>query len=586
MKKILWFSVVCFVLSASAQSPITLTGADLQRAGQSFILCNDTAPAISLGTPGNFQQTWDFAPLVNHYNKVAVYDSTSFTPYAAQFPASNIYTFGPAEFFGVLYGGAPVYSGFDGYTFWNSDSNGLKVIGFIAVEGPFANKPVHINPAELLIGTSASYGASFTDTSAWKFSLDNVSTDVDTAWVTRRAKTLNCDAWGALNTDFGNFPDVIRIHETVTEIDSIIATLNSVVVYQLEVKRETSNNYMYMANGIGYPLAIVHADVNNNLESVEYLIDTTCSVYTRIMGTISTISGSINGGTAFLYQIIDSLTPLQIVDSVVIDSSGFYMFINVSAGNYIISAQAGITGCPNCIPTYSGNVNFWMNAPANATYCIDTILSNILLTQLPAMIGNAIIGGILQYGIGGPKVEGAFPVTGARVMLENLSGEVMAFASSDQNGSYSFSDVEPGDYKITVDIPGLPMDSTYSITVTSGDSVFTGLNFIVDTTAGSAAVYVDKISAVKNISASGISATLAPNPFSGQTVLTINNISGREISAMLTILDVTGREVMRVNNITEGATVLSAGNLSAGMYFYRIVSRESLIGAGKMVISR
>ncbi len=587
VKKILLFSTACFVLSASAQSPITLTGADLPAAGKSFVLGNDTSPGISLGLPGSAQQSWDFTSLTNHYFKAAVYDSTAITGYQSEFPASNIYTFGPAEFFGVLYGGAPVYAGDDGYTFWRSDTTGLWVIGFQAIEGAFANRPVHTSPPELLIGAPATYGTSFTDTSRWQLFVGDVPANIDSTWITRRYKTLTCDAWGSLSTPFGNFTDVIRIRETVTHIDSIVATLNSLTVFQMELRRETSNNYMYMANGIGYPLATVHADVNNNIKSVEYVVDTTCSIYAKIMGTIADSSGNaVTGGMAYLYQFINSLTPLQIVDSVAINSSGYYVFINVYAGSYLVSAQASLTGCPGCIPTYNGSVSYWMNGTPISTYCVDTVLASIFLTQLPNMIGNAIISGILQYGIGGPKTEGAFPVAGARVMLENLSGDVMAFAASDQNGSYSFADVEPGDYRITVDIPGLPMDSTYYVTVTAGDSVFTGLNFMVDTTAGSAAVYVDKISAVQNIRAGGVSATLAPNPFSGHTILTINNSSGSAIHAVLTVHDLTGKEVMRVNNITRGATVLSAENLSAGMYFYRVVSRENLIGAGKMVISR
>lgn len=588
MKKSTWFLFLILLCSfLSAQSPITLTGADLPAAGKSFVLGNDTAPGISLGLPGSSQQSWDFTSLTNHYFKAAVYDSTAITGYQSEFPASNIYTFGPAEFFGVLYGGAPVYAGQDGYSFWRSDTTGLWVIGFQAIEGAFSNKPVHTNPPELLIGAPATYGTSFTDTSRWQLFVGDVPANVDSTWITRRYKTLTCDAWGSLSTPFGNFTDVIRIRETVTHIDSIVATLNSLTVFQMELRRETSNNYMYMANGIGYPLATVHADANNNIKSVEYVVDTTCSVYAKIMGTIADSSGNaVTGGMAYLYQFINSLTPLQIVDSVAINSSGYYVFINVYAGSYLVSAQASLTGCPGCIPTYNGSVSYWMNGTPISTYCVDTVLASIFLTQLPDMIGNAIISGILQYGIGGPKAEGSFPVTGARVMLENLSGDVKAFTTSGVNGNYSFSDVEPGNYKITVDIPGLPMDSTYSVTIAPSDSSFTGLNFIVDTVAGSAGVYVDNFTAVQNIFLSGISATLAPNPFSNQSVLTIHNASGKIIHALLTVFDITGREVMSVKNISEGNTRISAGNLLPGMYFYKLQSGENLIGAGKMVICK
>src|ERR1019366_1603793 len=191
MKKFLpLLAILLFSALMQAQTPITITGADLPRAGKAFVLGNDTAPGISLGTPGSSQQTWNFTSLANNYYKAAVYDSTSSTTYAGQFPVSNIYTYGPAEFFGVLYGGAPVAAGQDGYTFWESDTNGLRVIGWNAVEGPFANMPVHENPAELLIGAPATYGTTFTDTSRWILFLGSDPTNVDTTWVNTRTKTL------------------------------------------------------------------------------------------------------------------------------------------------------------------------------------------------------------------------------------------------------------------------------------------------------------------------------------------------------------------------------------------------------------
>ena len=585
--KVISLAVSCIFQFATAQTPITITGSDLPSAGKSFVLANDTSPNITLGMPGSSQQAWDFTMLANHYFKAAVYDSTVITGYQSEFPTSNIYTFGPAEFFGVLYGGAPVYAGQDGYSFWRSDTTGLRVIGFQAIEGAFANCPVHTNPPELLIGAPTTYGTSFTDTSRWQLFIGDVPADIDSTWITRRHKTLVCDAWGSLSTPFGSFTDVIRIRETVTHIDSIIATLNSLTIFKLELRRETSNNYMYMANGIGYPLATVHADANNNIQSVEYVIDTTCSVYAKIMGALADSSGNaVTGGMAYLYQFINSLTPLQIVDSVAINSSGYYVFINVYAGNYLVSAQASLTGCPGCIPTYNGSVSYWMNGTPISTYCVDTALASIFLTQLPNMIGNAIISGILQYGIGGPKMEGSFPAAGMRVMLENLSGDVKAFTASDQNGNYSFSNVEAGDYKITVDIPGLPMDSTYYVTVNASDSAFTGLNFIVDTISGSAGIYIDNFSAIKNIYHSGITATLAPNPFSNQSTLTINNNSGRELNAVFTMLDVTGREALKIENILGKTTDVPAGNLPAGMYFYRIMNGKTLIGAGKIIVNQ
>ncbi|MBP6731328.1 MAG: T9SS type A sorting domain-containing protein [Chitinophagales bacterium] len=586
MKKFLsYVAALLFSASIAAQPPITITGADLPHAGQTFILANDTAPSILLGTPGSNQQTWNFTSLANHYYKAAVYDSTSSTSYVGQFSASNIYTFGPAEFFGVLFGGAPVYAGMDGYTFWQSDTTGLKVIGWNAIEGPFANMPVHENPTETLINTPATYGTTVNDTSRWTLFLGSVPANVDTTWVTYRTKTMTTDAWGILNTPLGNFTNVIRTHEQVTEIDSAIATLNSVMVYQTEIRRETSNNYLYMANGIGYPLAIVHADVNNNVKNIEYLIDTTCAVYSKLMGTIANDTGVINNGIVYLYKFIDSLTPMLLVDSTVINSTGAYVFLHVSAGNYLVSAQANVSVCPTCIPTYSGNVNFWLNGIPLNTYCIDTVLSNIFLTQLPSMVGNGVLSGLIQYGIGVGKTEDN-PVKSVGVLLEQIPGGIKAYTISDGAGNYSFANVPAGTYKITVDVPGLPMVSTYTVAITSSSLSFLNLDFTVDTSHGTGGVHAGYPLAINETDNTGTQVSVYPNPSDSQFNVSVETRKPEQMEIKL--YDMLGQLVYQEPVAqTNGKVTRTIGlkPLSQGIYTLQIRLGNEMI-SNKIVLRK
>lgn len=571
------------VLSLTSFAQITITGEDMPQAGKAFIVGNDTSPTISLGTPGSSQQTWNFTSLTNHYYKAAVYDSSSITPYAAQFPTSNIYTFGPAEFFSSLFGGAPVYAGMDGYTYWKSDSTGLSVIGWNAIEGPYANLPVHQNPPELLIGAPATYGSTFNDTSRWTLFLGSAPLDVDTTWITNRIKTQTCDAWGQLNTPFGNFTDVIRIHENVTEVDSVVATFNSSVVYQMLLRKETTNNYIYLTKGMGYPLAIVSADSMNVVRSIEYLLDTTCSVYTKLMGTIASDSGIVSNGWVYLYQFIDTLTPMVLVDSAAISNNGAYIFLHASAGNYFISAQANLSVCATCIPTYSGNVNFWLNGIPLNTYCTDTILTDIFLTQLPNMIGNGLLSGMLQYGIGSGKTEAMLPVKNTGVLLEQISGGVKAFTKSDQTGNYSFANVPAGTYKITVDVPGLPMVSTYTVTVSPTALSFANLDFTVDTTSGSAGVHVGYPLAVNKLPLAS-SLSLYPNPAKAQFTLSFSTKTSSV--AELKIYNALGQLVYEelLGKVSgEVSKDIHIDRMTTGIYLVQIKIGEELINK-KLII--
>ncbi|CAN5185643.1 hypothetical protein BH09BAC5_BH09BAC5_23540 [soil metagenome] len=276
MKKIFTLSAVIIFISTTLFSQITITLADLPQAGNTYITATDTTPSINNGVPSASSQVWDFSSLTMDYPSVPTYGLTSWTPYASAFPASNIYTYGPSAMYSSLSGGAPVSSqGMNkGYMFWKTDINGFWIIGFRADSGSYANTNVTDAPSELLIGTPATYGTPFSNNSRWVFPMNLIPTDVDTYYVSTTVKTLTSDAWGSLTTPTGVFPNVLRIHEHLVKVDSVYAQIGTTVILSQEFSRDTLNNYLYMANGIGYPLSIVHADVNDLIYSVEYYTGT------------------------------------------------------------------------------------------------------------------------------------------------------------------------------------------------------------------------------------------------------------------------------------------------------------------------
>ncbi len=256
----------CF--STSTGCGITITGADLPHNGLTVMLAVDTSTNVSLGLPAT-SQVWNYSNLLNHYPKFADYHSTSATAYASTFPTSNIYTYGPGSLYGSLYGGAPVGQG-NGYCFWRSDSTGFWVAGFRPESGIFAGTNVQNAPPELVIGAPATYGSMFSAYGRWELPLNHNPGDVDTFYVRTIKKQIVADACGSITTPFGTFPNVLREHEYITEIDSVFGKISNVLVYSTEYLRDSSNTYSYIANGIGYPVCIVHADKNNVVKDVEY----------------------------------------------------------------------------------------------------------------------------------------------------------------------------------------------------------------------------------------------------------------------------------------------------------------------------
>jgi hypothetical protein len=96
------------------------------------------------------------------------------------------------------------------------------------------------------------------------------SANVDTFYVRTIKKQIIADACGSLTTPHGTYPDVLREHEYITEIDSVYAKMGTFQVYAIEYARDSTNTYSYIAHGIGYPACIVHCDKHNVVKDVEY----------------------------------------------------------------------------------------------------------------------------------------------------------------------------------------------------------------------------------------------------------------------------------------------------------------------------
>lgn len=272
MKKLL-LSALAFCLSAHfGYSQITFTSADLQESGKTYITKTDTLTNVNLGTASATAQNWDFSTLLLHYMSGPSFDLTSNTPYASDYPNSNMFTYGPAIMFGGFFGGAPVSEqGMDnGYMFWRKDATGFWTEGFMPDEGPYAGKKVWTVPQEMILGTPATLGTSYPNYSQWTLTYDDVPTDYDTVYVSTVEKTQDCDAWGTLTTPTNTYSDVLRIHEYGVKVDSAKSFMNGNLLLSLEISRDTFNNYIFVTNGIHYPLALVKADKNNVIRSIEY----------------------------------------------------------------------------------------------------------------------------------------------------------------------------------------------------------------------------------------------------------------------------------------------------------------------------
>ena len=130
------------------------------------------------------------------------------------------------------------------------------------------------------------------------------------------------------------------------------------------------------------------------------------------------------------------------------------------------------------------------------------------------------------------------------------------------NGVYTFEEMPEGDYSIRVEMPGFPMFGTYNVNINPNDTVFTGLNFYVDTTANNGNIDTVLVY-IPNTEIELMSVSVYPNP--SKDILNINYNLNVDSKIKLEVFDIAGKNI----------ETLVDNNQLSGNYNYTISSKES-----------
>jgi hypothetical protein len=478
MKKIILTLILAIPFVAFGQ--ISIDADDLPQAGTAYILGSVNNPGIDISASSQTAQNWDFSGIQSTMTKFAVYSSTQpYHQYKDDFANANLYTYGPAFLFSGFFGGAPVDQTEWGYAYWNSDADGFKVIGFRGDYG-FGDENVYEDPSELLMGVPATLNSTFTDTSRWSIQVDRDLTDgTDSIYVSTVQKTIEVDAFGTLTTDFGTF-DVIRAHEYFIGIDSLIySTALGSYAY---VMYDTLHNYYFWADSIGFPIASIYCDSVNDPTNLEFISNTFPSW--PIMGRVLQPDG-VNPMTSGNVSLIarDSIDHLfGINEEVTVDDDGYFQFSFLTGGNWMIHVNPDNAMYPACIPTYFGDMVSWVCAPA-IEMSQDTIITIILNNDHSGIYdtGQGQIQGTIFDNTSSNKNQ--TPAENIKVILNTVGDTIpVLFKHTDENGNFNFSNVSNGDYLLDVDIAGLHMDTTLTITISNDVLTVEQLDYVYDTT--------------------------------------------------------------------------------------------------------
>lgn len=261
MKKhlLLFSSFTVGIIAANAQ--ITITSADVAVPPKVIMQANDTMPTVTPGSAGA-GQTWNMSGLHTHST-----DTLNFMPYSwapnPSFSSANIV---------VQQGSQPAYS------YINNSSTELVSLGIYATVnfGSSAVTLKQINtPAEKLATFPFMYTTSYTNdfvTNTPATYIGTASPPIDS--IRQRSvvhKTVVVDAWGSLTTPLGTY-NVIRSKETKIKHDTSDVHIG-IFGWQnaAQTTADSTTEYTYWANGIGFPLVTLTKDSLGNVSRASWL---------------------------------------------------------------------------------------------------------------------------------------------------------------------------------------------------------------------------------------------------------------------------------------------------------------------------
>jgi hypothetical protein len=101
------------------------------------------------------------------------------------------------------------------------------------------------------------------------------------------------------------------------------------------------------------------------------------------------------------------------------------------------------------------------------------------------------------------------------------------------------------------------------------------------TTSAPITIAVQECMGIQNIVSSDI-INVYPNPFSESLTLQVSS-AAKETNYIFEIYNLMGQEVLR-SPINQQKIVIQRGNLSAGIFFYKIESHQEVIQTGKIIV--
>ncbi len=222
--------LILTMLASHAFAQMTLTSSNNPVAGDidGYKICDTNN--ISQGNSGA-NQTWSFLSLIRQDSSNVNFVSASSTPYAAQFPSSNLASTNDNE----------------NYNYFSTTSSNMYVNG---LAGP--SLQISYTDPQLYLQYPFTYGSNFSDNFSATYTISGSS-------ITRNGTSIvSGDAWGTINLPAGSFTNSLRVKYNITTRDSSNPGIPFVTV-------TNTTSYIWFVPGRKFPVfEIIYSTISIN----------------------------------------------------------------------------------------------------------------------------------------------------------------------------------------------------------------------------------------------------------------------------------------------------------------------------------
>ena len=572
MKKIYLFLFVILSLSGFAQQGPTVEGTYLPVRGTSVKNIWDVTSTISVPYPG-VDTVWDYS---NQFTS-----PTDTFQIKTFHPDSVVYGHCFSQYFPTATHASFLRSPLDNlsdsiYSYYIIDANGLHNIGGFNIRTATNNTIGYdttsiINPSELLVSSSASYGMITYDTSRYVTYgiLSNFPATIRGA----KFKENIGYGYGTLKMPNGSvFNNVLLARQNIKTVDSVF-------LFGSYYTTQTRNfiNYSFIRNNTFGSSYLMYMDVNSANTVVNNGWYALPVDFSSISGTVyDSLSAPVTKGEALLYRENSNFAKNDILDRDSLDINGNYQFDSIPYGEYRVAIRADSTIYQNTFTTYFGDTSNWLDAtPIFTSLNSPGTGKNITLQYHPAPpLNGGEINGFIGLDLNVVRLND--PIPGIDIVVrKNPGGTAVQETTTDFAGNFTLNKLPAlsggESYCLFVDIPGLHMAGTYCNIIVISGTIIDGLDYTVGTDSihpNSGFVGIKEQYKRDNLVGA------YPNPYSSNTLIKIN--LAEKCDVLLEVYNLLGEKIKTLDNSQKNSGSYSYNfnakslNLPSGIYVVKL----------------